>query len=88
MFSSNRFSTTNASKNKANNQGEKLVYNANHSFAELRNIDNIKKLSLDSMFNLMKEYHKKFNSLNKLKPQKENNKKTKTRSVNQCWRYL
>ena len=29
------------------------------------------------MFNLMKEYHKKFNSLNKLKPQKENNKKRK-----------
>ena len=29
------------------------------------------------MFNLMKEYHKKFNSLNKLKPQKENNKKQK-----------
>ena len=25
----------------------------------------------------MKEYHKKFNSLNKLKPQKENNKKQK-----------
>ena len=29
------------------------------------------------MFNLMKEYHKKFNSLNKLKPQKENDKKRK-----------
>ena len=29
------------------------------------------------MFNLMKEYHKKFNSLNKLKPQKENNEKRK-----------
>ena len=47
------------------------------SFEELRNIDNIKKLSLDSMFNLMKEYHKKYNSLNKLKTQKENNKKRK-----------
>ena len=30
-----------------------------------------------AMFNLMKEYHKKLNSLNKLKPQKENNKKQK-----------
>ena len=29
------------------------------------------------MFNLMKENHKKFNSLNKLKPQKGNNKKRK-----------
>ena len=37
------------------------------------------------MVNLMKEYHKKFNSLNKLKLQKESNKKRKTRSVNQCW---
>ena len=45
----NRFSTTNkASKNKTNNQSKKLIYNANHSFVELKNIDNIKKLSLDS----------------------------------------
>ena len=29
------------------------------------------------MFNLMKDYHKKINSLNKLKPQKENNEKRK-----------
>ena len=29
------------------------------------------------MFNLMKDHHKKFNSLNKLKPQKENNEKRK-----------
>ena len=64
-------------KNKTNNQSKKLIYDVNHSFAKLRNIDDIKKLSLDSMFNLMKEYHKKFNSLNKLKPQKENNKKQK-----------
>ena len=74
----NKFSTTNkAPKNKINNQSKKLIYNVNHSFAKLRNIDDIKKLSLDSMFNIMKEYHKKFNSLNKLKPQKENNKKQK-----------
>ena len=74
----NIFTTTNkALKNKTNNQSKKLIYDVNHSFAKLRNIDDIKKLSLDSMFNLMKEYHKKFNSLNKLKPQKENNKKRK-----------
>ena len=56
---------------------KELKYDVNHSFAKLKNIGNIKKLSLDSMFNLMKEYHKRFNSLNKLKPQKENNKKRK-----------
>ena len=74
----NRFSTTNkASKNKTNNQTKKLIYDVNHSFAKLRNIDDINKLSLDTMFNIMKEYHKKFNSLNTLKSQKENNKKPK-----------
>ena len=74
----NTLSTTNkAPKNKINNQSKKLIYDINHSSAKLRNIDDIKKLSLDSMFNLMKEYHKKSNSLNKLKPQKENNKKRK-----------
>ena len=74
----NIFSATNkAFKNKTNNQSNKLIYNANLNFTELENIDNINKLSLNSMFNLMKEYHKKFNSLNKLKPQKENNKKRK-----------
>ena len=29
------------------------------------------------MFSIMKDYHKKLNSINKLKPQKENNKKRK-----------
>ena len=63
----NTLSTTNkASKNKTNIQSKKLIYDVNHSFAKLENIDDIQKVSLDSMFNLMKEYHTKFNSLNKL----------------------
>ena len=74
----NTLSTTNkASKNKTNNQSKKLIYNGNHSFTELKKIDNIKKLSLDSMFNLMKEYHKKFNKLNNLKTRTKNNEKRK-----------
>ena len=73
----NRFSKTNASKNKTNNQGKKLVYNANHSFAELRNIGNIKKLSLDSMFNLTKEYHQKCNKLINVKPRTKDKEKLK-----------
>ena len=73
-----RFSTTNkAPKNKANIQSKKLIYDVNHSFAKLKNIYYLKKLSLDSMFNLMKDHHKKFNSLNKLKAQKEINEKRK-----------
>ena len=71
----NRFSTTNkAPKNKINNQSKKLIYDVNHSFAKLRNIDDIKKLSLDSMFNLMKEHYKKLNSLINLKPRSRENK--------------
>ena len=49
----NIFSTTNkASKNKANIQSKILIYDVNHSFAKLKNIDDIKKLPLNSMFNL------------------------------------
>ena len=74
----NRFSTTNkASKNKINNQSKKLIYDANHSFTNLRNIGDIKKLPLDSMFNLMREYHKKFNSFNNLKTRTKDNEKRK-----------
>ena len=74
----NRFSTTNkASKNKTNNQSKKLIYNGNHSFAELKNIDNIKKFSIDSMFNVLKEYHKKFNKLNNPKTRTRDNEKRK-----------
>ena len=72
----NTINTTNkASKNKANIQTKKLIYDVNHSFAKLKNIDDIKQLSLDSMFSIMKEHHKKFNSLNKLKTRTKDNKK-------------
>ena len=74
----NTFSTTNKTpKNKTNNQSKKKIYNSEHSFAKLRNIDDIKKLSLDSMFNLMREYHNKITSLNNLIPQTENNEELK-----------
>ena len=74
----NTFNTTNkSSRNKTNNQSKKLVYNAEHSFARLRNIDDIKKLSLYSMYSLMRKYHKKFTSLKNLVPRTKNNKKLK-----------
>ena len=74
----NTINTTNkATKNKTNIQSKKLIYDGNHSFAELKNIDNIKRLSFDSMFSIMKEYHKKFNGLNKLKTQTKDNEKRK-----------
>ena len=56
----NTLSPTNkAPKNKTNIQSKKLIYDVNHSFSKLKNIDDIKKLSLDSMFSIMKEHHKK-----------------------------
>ena len=44
-----------------------MTYNTKYSFVKLKNIDDIKKLPLDLMFNLMKEHHKKLNSLINLK---------------------
>ena len=70
----NTFATNKSSKNKKNTKGEVLTCNTKHSFVKLKNIDDMKKLPLDSMFNLMKEHHKKFNSLNNLKPRKIANK--------------
>ena len=67
----NMFNKTKASKNKINTQNKNLVYNSVHTFVKLKNTDNIKKLSLNSMFNLMREYHNKFTSLNNLVPQTE-----------------
>ena len=73
----NAFSTTNKTNKTPNIQSKKLVYDGKHSFAMLKNIDNIKKLSLDSMFNTMRMYHKKFTSLNSLTPRTKNKEKLK-----------
>ena len=58
----NTFATKKSSKNKKNTKSKILIYNTEHSFAKLKNIHDIK-LSLDSMFNLMREHHKKFTRL-------------------------
>ena len=55
-------------------KGEVLTYNTKYSFVKLKNIDDIKKLPLDLMFNLMKEHYKKLNSLINLKPRSRENK--------------
>ena len=64
-------------KIKKNTKSKILTYNTKYNFAKLKNIDDIKKLSLDSMFNLMREHHKKFVELNKLVPRTEYNKNKK-----------
>ena len=51
-------------------KGEVLTYNTKYSFVKLKNIDDIKKLPLDPMFNLMKVH----NTLINLKPRTRYNK--------------
>ena len=51
-----------------------MTYNTKYNFVKLKNIDDIKKLPLDFMFNFMKDHHKKFVELNKLVPQTKDNK--------------
>ena len=71
----NIFSATNkASKNKKITKSDVLTYNTKYSFVKLKNIDDIKKLLLNLMFNLMKDHHKKLNSLINLKPRTRDNK--------------
>ena len=78
----NSFSTTNKTNKTPNIQSKKLVYDGKHSFAMLKNINDIKDLSLDSMFNRMRMYHKKFTSLNNLTPRTENKEKLKQEVLN------
>ena len=72
----NTFATNKSSKN---TKSKILTYNTKSNFAKLKNIDDIKKLSLDFMFNLMREHHKNIVELNKLVPRTEYNKNKKNK---------
>ena len=81
----NTLSATNkASKNKKYTKSDVLIYNTKYSFVKLKNIDDIKKLPLDSMFNLMKDHHKKLNSLINLKPRTGHNKNKRLKVIVQA----
>ena len=54
---------------------------------KINNADDIKKLSLDSMFSLMREYHKKITSLKNLVPRTQNNKELKKEILNNAGDY-
>ena len=76
------FSATNkASINGKLTKSDLLTYNTKYSFSKLKNIDDIKKLSLNSLFNLMKDHHKKLNSLIDLKPRSRANKNKKLKFI-------
>ena len=71
-------------KNKKNTKSKILIYHAEHSFSKLKNVDDFKRLSLNSMFSLMREHHKKISRL-KHSVREQSIIKTKKRSFNQCW---
>ena len=73
-LTNNTKSKTNKSKvyNK-NKQNKYLVYNSQNSFAEFKDIDEFKELSLDSMYKILNNFQKRFNKLKIVNPQTDNN---------------
>ena len=74
VLTNNTKSKTNKSKvyNK-NKQNKYLVYNPQHSFAEFKDTDEFKELSLDSMYKILNNFQKRFNKLKIVNPQTDNN---------------
>ena len=54
----NTFNTTNkASKNKINIQSKNLIYDKKHSFVKYKDIDDVKELSLDSLYKKLNKFN-------------------------------
>ena len=61
----NVFNTTNkASKNKINIQSKNLIYGSKHSVVKYKDIDDIKELSLDSMYKKLNKFNDEITILN------------------------
>ena len=74
----NIFNTPNkASKNKINIQSKSLSYDSKHSFVKYKNIDDIKELSLDSMYKKLNNFNDEITSLNNLNSRKKHTKELK-----------
>ena len=74
----NVFNTTNkASKNKINIQSKNLIYDNKHSFVKYKDIDDIKELSLDSMYKKLNNFNDEITSLNNLNSRKKHTKELK-----------
>ena len=74
----NTFNTTNkAFKNKINIQSKNLIYDSKHSFVKYKDIDDIKELSLDSMYKKLDEFNDEITSLNNINPRKKKHKRIK-----------
>ena len=63
--------------NNKDKQNKNFVYNSQHSFVKFKNIDEIKELSLNSMYKILNSFNKKFANLKNVIPRRKDNKKLK-----------
>ena len=71
----NTFNTTNkAPKNKINIQSKNLIYDNKHSFVKYKDTDDIKEMSLDSLYKKLNKCHGEIISLKNFASQKEEKK--------------
>ena len=71
----NTTNTTNKSlKNKTNIQSKNLIYDNKHSFVKYKDIDDIKELSLDSLYKKLNKFNDEIISLKNVASQKEEKK--------------
>ena len=71
----NIFNTINkAPKNKINIQSKNLIYDSKHSFVKYKDVDDIKELSLGSMYKKLNKFNEETTSLNNINPRKKKRK--------------
>ena len=74
----NTINTTNkAPKNKINIQSKNLIYDNKHSFVKYKDIDDIKELSLDSMYKKLNKFNDEIISLMNVSSRKQEKKELK-----------
>ena len=71
--------TNKASKNKINIQSKNLIYDNKHSFVKYKDIDDIKELSLDSMYKKLNKFNDEIIGLKNVASRKEEKKELKNK---------
>ena len=76
----NTFNTTNkASKNKINIQSKNVIYDNKHSFVKYKDIDDIKELSLNSMYKKLNKFNDEIIGLKNVASRKKAKKELKNK---------
>ena len=63
--------------NKINKQNKNLICNPQYTFTKFKDISDLKKMSLDSLYKKLDEFFKKFNGVKKLIPETNQNEDLK-----------